>query len=100
VFPVRYGLYLCVPYGSHSKQRLFPQTALGSVAETCVSSEVRICVFRMVLTVNSINRLGSVVMPHVAVSYLSGLNPLTDHGNFAQLVRLYSCKLSCRSCRI
>jgi hypothetical protein len=28
VFPVRYGLYLCVPYGSHSKQRLFPQTAL------------------------------------------------------------------------
>jgi hypothetical protein len=26
---VRYGLYLCVPYGSHSKQRrLFPQTAL------------------------------------------------------------------------
>jgi hypothetical protein len=27
-FPVRYGLYLCVPYGSHSKQRLFPQTAL------------------------------------------------------------------------
>jgi hypothetical protein len=28
VFPVRYGLYLCVPYGSHNKQRLFPQTAL------------------------------------------------------------------------
>jgi hypothetical protein len=31
VFPVRYGLptvYLCVPYGSHSKQRLFPHTAL------------------------------------------------------------------------
>jgi hypothetical protein len=28
VSPVRYGLYLCVPYGSHSKQRLFPQTAL------------------------------------------------------------------------
>jgi hypothetical protein len=43
VFPVRYGLdlyilfralhsphtvYLCVPYGSHKKQRLFPQTAL------------------------------------------------------------------------
>jgi hypothetical protein len=23
-----YGLYLCVPYGSHSKQRLFTQTAL------------------------------------------------------------------------
>jgi hypothetical protein len=22
VFPVRYGLYLCVPYGSHSKQRV------------------------------------------------------------------------------
>jgi hypothetical protein len=42
VFPVRYGLdfyilfrrnfapkvYVCVPYGSHNKQRLFPQTAL------------------------------------------------------------------------
>jgi hypothetical protein len=28
VFPVRYGLYLCVPYGSHTKQRLFPQIAL------------------------------------------------------------------------
>jgi hypothetical protein len=28
VFPVRYGLYLYVPYGSHNKQRLFPQTAL------------------------------------------------------------------------
>jgi hypothetical protein len=28
VFPVRYGLYLCVPYGSPNKQRLFPQTAL------------------------------------------------------------------------
>jgi hypothetical protein len=31
MFPVRYGLptvYLCVPYGSHSKQRLFPHTAL------------------------------------------------------------------------
>jgi hypothetical protein len=39
VFPVRYGLhlsilhsahrvYLCVPYGYHNKQRLFPQTAL------------------------------------------------------------------------
>jgi hypothetical protein len=31
VFPVRYGLptvYLCVPYGSHSKQRLFPHTVL------------------------------------------------------------------------
>jgi hypothetical protein len=31
VSPVRYGLptvYLCVPYGSHSKQRLFPHTAL------------------------------------------------------------------------
>jgi hypothetical protein len=23
VFPVRYGLYLCVPYGSHNNQRLF-----------------------------------------------------------------------------
>jgi hypothetical protein len=23
VFPVRYGLYLCVPYGSHSKRLLF-----------------------------------------------------------------------------
>jgi hypothetical protein len=31
VSPVRYGLptvYLCVPYGSHSKQRLFLHTAL------------------------------------------------------------------------
>jgi hypothetical protein len=40
VFPVKYGLqdtktlhsahtvYLCVPYDSHNKQRLFPQTAL------------------------------------------------------------------------
>jgi hypothetical protein len=28
VSPVRYGLYLCVPYGSHSKHRLFPHTAL------------------------------------------------------------------------
>jgi hypothetical protein len=28
VFPVRYEQYLCVPYGSHNKQRLFPQTAL------------------------------------------------------------------------
>jgi hypothetical protein len=28
VSPVRYGLYLYVPYGSHSKQRLFPHTAL------------------------------------------------------------------------
>jgi hypothetical protein len=28
VFPVRYELFLCVPYGSHSKQRLFPYTAL------------------------------------------------------------------------
>jgi hypothetical protein len=37
-------VYLCVPYGSHSKQRLFPQTALTcwSVAETwCASCEVR-----------------------------------------------------------
>jgi hypothetical protein len=37
VFSVRYGLYLRVPYVSHNKQRLFPQTALtglGSVAET------------------------------------------------------------------
>jgi hypothetical protein len=25
---VRYGLYLCVPYVSHSKQRLFPQIPL------------------------------------------------------------------------
>jgi hypothetical protein len=24
VFPVRYGLYLCVPYGSHNEWRLFP----------------------------------------------------------------------------
>jgi hypothetical protein len=31
VSPERYGLpavYLCVPYGSHNKQRLFPHTAL------------------------------------------------------------------------
>jgi hypothetical protein len=28
VFPVRYGLYLCVPYGSYNKQRLFPPTEL------------------------------------------------------------------------
>jgi hypothetical protein len=28
VFPMRYGLYLYVPHGSHNKQRLFPQTAL------------------------------------------------------------------------
>jgi hypothetical protein len=28
VSPVRYGLYLCVPYGSHNQQRLFPHTAL------------------------------------------------------------------------
>jgi hypothetical protein len=28
VFPVRYGLYLCVPYGSHNKQLLFPQAEL------------------------------------------------------------------------
>jgi hypothetical protein len=28
VFAMRYELYLCVPYGSHSKQRLFPQSAL------------------------------------------------------------------------
>jgi hypothetical protein len=28
VFSVRYGLYLCVPYSSLSKQRLFSQTAL------------------------------------------------------------------------
>jgi hypothetical protein len=28
VCPVRYELYLCVPYGSHINQRLFPQTAL------------------------------------------------------------------------
>jgi hypothetical protein len=35
VFPVRYELNsyilfgsVCVPYGSHNKQRLFPQTAL------------------------------------------------------------------------
>jgi hypothetical protein len=32
VFPVRYELEcphsVCVPYGSHNKQRLFPQTAL------------------------------------------------------------------------
>jgi hypothetical protein len=27
VFPVRDELYVCVPYGSHSKQRLFPQTS-------------------------------------------------------------------------
>jgi hypothetical protein len=25
-------VYLCVPYGSHSKQRLFPQTALTGLA--------------------------------------------------------------------
>jgi hypothetical protein len=25
-------LYLCFPYGSHSKQRLFPQTALTSLS--------------------------------------------------------------------
>jgi hypothetical protein len=37
VFPVRYGVYLCVPYGSHNKQRLFPQTALiGSFESQCV----------------------------------------------------------------
>jgi hypothetical protein len=28
VFLVKYELYLCVPYGSHIKQWLFPQTAL------------------------------------------------------------------------
>jgi hypothetical protein len=33
--PVRYGLYLCVPYGSHSKQRLFHQTALTGWALLC-----------------------------------------------------------------
>jgi hypothetical protein len=32
VFTVRYGLHLCVPYGSHSNQRLFTQTALTSWA--------------------------------------------------------------------
>jgi hypothetical protein len=32
VSPVRYGLYLCVPYGSHSKQRLFLHTALTALA--------------------------------------------------------------------
>jgi hypothetical protein len=44
VSPVRYGLYLCVPYGSHSKQRLFPHSInrLGSVVEMQrVSCEVR-----------------------------------------------------------
>jgi hypothetical protein len=30
VFPVKYGLYLCVPYGSYNKQRLFPYTAFVS----------------------------------------------------------------------
>jgi hypothetical protein len=28
VFPVGYEHYLCVPYGSHNKQRLFPHAAL------------------------------------------------------------------------
>jgi hypothetical protein len=38
VFALRYKLhyahtvYLCVPYGSHNKQRLFPQTALTGCA--------------------------------------------------------------------
>jgi hypothetical protein len=56
VFPVRYDLNsyincilptecICVPYGSHNKQRLFPLNSinrLGFVAETlCVSCEVR-----------------------------------------------------------
>jgi hypothetical protein len=52
------SVHMCVPYGSHSKQRLFPQTALTG----CVhSGDVMcfpwgtdcICVFRMVLTINS-----------------------------------------------
>jgi hypothetical protein len=38
-------LYLCVPYGSHNKQRLFQPNSINrlvSVAETqCVSCEVR-----------------------------------------------------------
>jgi hypothetical protein len=32
MFPLRYGLYLCVPCGSHNKQRLFPQTELTDCA--------------------------------------------------------------------
>jgi hypothetical protein len=39
VFPVRYKLYLCVPYGSPIKQRLFPQTALTGWIR--VSYEIR-----------------------------------------------------------
>jgi hypothetical protein len=65
VSPVRYGLltvYLCVPYGSHNKQRLFPHTALTGWAlwRRRDVSPVRyglltqcICVFRTVLTANS-----------------------------------------------
>jgi hypothetical protein len=29
VFPVRYGLYLCVPYGSHSKQLFESSRTVG-----------------------------------------------------------------------
>jgi hypothetical protein len=32
VFPVRYGLYLCVPHGSDREQLLFYQTALTGLA--------------------------------------------------------------------
>jgi hypothetical protein len=83
VFPVRYELNLyilfrrilpteCVPYGSHNKQRLFPQTALTGWALQwrrnvfSVRYELNlyilfrrilptecICVFRMALTINS-----------------------------------------------
>jgi hypothetical protein len=58
-------VYLFVPYGSHNKQRLFPQTALTGSAlywrrnvfpvryKLCILPTQCICVFRMVLTINS-----------------------------------------------
>jgi hypothetical protein len=69
VFPVRYGrptVYLCVPYGSHSKQRLFPHPALYGWG-MCWSGVVfrvwseRVSQQTATVSPHSINRLASVV---------------------------------------
>jgi hypothetical protein len=55
VSPVRYVLptmYLCVPYGSHSKQRLFPHSV--SVCSVRFSQQTA------TVSPHNINRLGSV----------------------------------------
>jgi hypothetical protein len=69
VFSVRYGLYLCVPYGSHNKQRLFTHLLVGLCSgEVCVFCEVRtvsVCSVwysqsTATVFLNTINQLGSV----------------------------------------